>query len=158
MGQVESCERNETGRYNRPEIKCSIRGIRTASSAFRVVVLRSGVSSFETRKRNREIGSNCLELLEYLEKFTEINNRRAEWSAKMYRGERKWENGRKKQKAVRNEKTKKKRKKKKKEKRKENKKILNRGVFIFVYRCVRMLHFLSKLLVNSLHIAIYIYI
>ena len=74
----------------------------------------------------------------------------------MCRGERKRENEMKKQKAVRNEKTKK--KKKKKEKRNENKKILNRGVFIFVYRCVRMLHFLSKLLVNSLHIAIYIYI
>lgn len=47
-------------------------------------------------------------------------------------------------------------KEKKKEKKREQKDFKKRRFFIFVYRFVRMLHFSSKLLVNSLHITIYI--
>lgn len=52
----------------------------------------------------------------------------------------------------------KKMKEKTKKKKKEQKDFKKRRFFIFVYRFVRMLHFSSKLLVNSLHITIYIYI
>lgn len=72
-----------------------------------------------------------------------------------------WTKIKKKKREPKEKETKKKRKKTKRKKqdkkdfkKKKKKKQTNRGVFIFVYRCVRTLHFSSKLLVNSLHIAI----